>query len=186
MGLDAVTLQTPRCLLRPFTEADAEALAREVGRREVAATTLNIPHPYTQDDATEWIATHEEKRRRGSETVFVIQRQEDGRLIGAIGLIVSSAHGCGEAGYWVSPECWGQGYCTEALRAVLRYGFEDLALERIEAHHFSNNPASGRVMEKCGMIFEGTMRQKVCKWGERLDTHHYAILRGEYEREARR
>jgi len=69
---------------------------------------------------------------------------------------------------------------------VVEHGFETLNLNRIHAHHFATNPASGRIMEKIGMKREGVMVQRICKWGVMLDAVHYAILRSEYqERKAR-
>ena len=75
---------------------------------------------------------------------------------------------------------WKQGYCTEAARAVLRYGFETRGLNRIGARHLARNPASGRVMQKLGMHYEGTRRQHVLKWGVFEDIVLYAILKSEY------
>ena len=72
---------------------------------------------------------------------------------------------------------WGRGYATEAARAVVRYGFDTLALERIAARAFCRNPASSRVLRKIGMRHEGTQRKALPKYGELLDTELYAILR---------
>ena len=84
-----------------------------------------------------------------------------------------------EVGYHIAKPCTGRGYATEALRAVLRFGFNTLRLNRIEAQHELDNPASGRVMEKCGMRCEGTLRQRVFNKGRFSDVRLYAILRGD-------
>jgi RimJ/RimL family protein N-acetyltransferase len=101
-------------------------------------------------------------------------------LIGAMGIHISQSHNRAELGYWIGVPYWNQGYCTEAARAVLRYGFETLGLNRIQARHLARNPASGRVMIKIGMRHEGTMRQAVIKWEAYEDIKLYAILRSEY------
>ena len=77
-------------------------------------------------------------------------------------------------------ECWGQGYATEAARAVVAFGFEELGLNRIYAHHMVRNPASGRVLAKIGMEPEGLLRQRVKKWGLFEDVVPMALLREEW------
>ena len=74
---------------------------------------------------------------------------------------------------------WNRGYCTEAARAVVAFGFSAWGMHRIQARHYTNNPASGRVMEKIGMTYEGCLRQCVQKWGEYLDVCIYGILEEE-------
>jgi RimJ/RimL family protein N-acetyltransferase len=85
--------------------------------------------------------------------------------------------GIGELGYWIGVPYWGRGYATEAAGAVVRYGFDTLALTRIAARAFCRNPASSRVLRKIGMSHEGTQRKALPKSGELLDTELYAILR---------
>jgi RimJ/RimL family protein N-acetyltransferase len=174
------TLDTARFLLRPFTLADADDVTRIVSDRELAATTLNIPHPYEAGMAAAWIATHADGLHRQSPVVFAVTRRDGDELVGAIGLSLEPAHHRAELGYWVARAAWGQGVCTEAAGAVLQYGFGVLGLERIFAHHFAGNPASGRVMQKLGMRHEGTLRGHIVKWGRREDVECYGILREEF------
>jgi [ribosomal protein S5]-alanine N-acetyltransferase len=174
-------LTTDRLHLRPFTLADAPIVQRLVGDRAIADTTLNIPHPYEEDMAKEWIVSHQPRFERGEGVNFAIVRREDEALIGAIGLMVNPSHDRAELGYWIGKEYWSQGYCTEAARAVLHYGFTAFNLNRIFAHHFSRNPASGRVMEKIGMKYEGCLRQHVKKWDVYEDMRVYGILKSEYK-----
>ncbi len=162
-------LKTPRLLLRPFRLADAPRVQQLAGDPAIAATTLNIPHPYEDGMAEAWIRSHPESFAKRDHLAFAITRQdktEDGALIGAIGLTLALPHARGELGYWIGKPYWGQGYCTEAGHAILRYGFETFELRRIFARYMVSNPASGRVMEKLGMQFEGCFRQHVLKWGE--------------------
>ena len=83
-------------------------------------------------------------------------------------------------GYWLGREHWNNDYCTEASRAVLKYGFEVLRLNRIFATHLSRNPASGKVMQKIGMRHEGHMRQAAKTWGKFEDLEYYGILKSDY------
>ena len=175
------TLETERLILRPFTLVDAPEVQRLVGDRNIASTTINIPHPYEDSMAEEWIKAQEQKFERGESVDFAITHGKQGYLIGAIGLMLASDHDRAEIGYWIGKPYWNQGYCTEAAHAALKYGFEVLELNRIHATHFTRNPASGRVMQKIGMTHEGHLRQHVKKWGNYEDFETYAILWSDYD-----
>ncbi len=175
------TIETGRLILRPFTLADATDVQRLVGDRDIASTTINIPHPYEDGMAEEWIRAQEQKFERGESVGFAITHGKQGYLIGAIGLTLTSDHDRAEIGYWIGKPYWNQGHCTEAASSVLKYGFEILGLNRIYATHFSRNPASGRVMQKIGMKHEGHLRQHIKKWGHYEDFETYAILRSDYD-----
>jgi ribosomal-protein-alanine N-acetyltransferase len=174
-------LTTERLLLRPFALADAPIVQQLAGDEAIASTTGTIPHPYEDGMAEEWIRTHPKAFEEGKGVIFAITLCEDKTLIGAIGLTIERDHERAELGYWIGKPYWGNGYCTEAARAVLNYGFAELGLNRIYATHFSRNPASGRVMEKIGMACEGCQRQHFRKWGTFEDLKVYAILRAGYE-----
>jgi len=175
-----VELHTERTLLRALTLSDAPEVRRLVGAREVAATTLTIPHPYTTSMAEAWIGSHAERRERGEALHWAITRRDDGVLLGVVGLELENGHQRGELGYWIGVPYWGQGYCTEAVRAVVAYAFGVLRLEKLVACHFAGNEASGRVMRKLGMTQEGVLRQHVLKWGQRIDLVFYGLLRAEW------
>lgn len=175
------TLQTARLTLRPFTAEDAPAVYEYARHREVAATTATIPHPYRLEDAVEWIERLVERAGEGTMANFGIVIRDTALLIGAIDLRLEPENRAADLGYAIHPAHWNRGYVTEAARAVVEYGFETLNLNRIHAHHFASNPASGRIMEKIGMKREGAMRQRFCKWGVMHDTIHWAILRSDYE-----
>jgi ribosomal-protein-alanine N-acetyltransferase len=177
------TLATPRLVLRPFDLRDAPTVQRLAGAREIADTTLNIPHPYDVGMAEQWIAGHESSCQAGTLVVFAIVLRDGMQLIGAIGLTIDRAADKGDLGYWIGKPFWGEGFCTEAAQAVLDYGFGTLELNRICARHFARNPASGRVMAKIGMTAEGTARQDAIKWGNYEDLVLYGILRHEWSGE---
>ncbi len=175
------TLATMRLVLRPFTPADAPDVQRLAGAREVAATTLHIPHPYPDGAAEAWIATHAVGWEGGHSLTWAIAEHVGGALVGAIGMDVARAHERAEIGYWIAHPCWGRGYATEAALAILAVGFGALGLNRIQATHMTRNPASGRVMEKLGMRSEGTHRKLIRRDGQFEDVALRAILRAEWD-----
>jgi ribosomal-protein-alanine N-acetyltransferase len=177
------TLVTERLVLRPFTLADASDVQCLADDPDVASTLGSLPHPYTLRDAEEWIAMHQEKFDKGEDCYFAITDRGLGFLIGEIDISISARHDRGGIGYWIGKKYWNRGYCTEAASAVLRYGFEVLRLNRISSTHFARNPASGRVMQKLGMKYEGTLRQEYKKAGKYEDMVWFGILREEYLRQ---
>jgi len=172
------TLHTRRLGLGAFVPEDAEELQRLAGAREIADTTLMIPHPYELDHALAWIGNQRKEAVRGRAANFAVRLADGGHLIGCAGLRdIDPEHRQAELGFWIGHEYWGQGYAREAAGAVIRYGFEVLDLNRIYAHHMARNPAAGRVLLHLGMRREGVMRQRVRKWGVFEDVVLYAILR---------
>lgn len=130
--------------------ADAADVQRLAGDPRVSATALDLPHPFEDGMAEAWIGTHSEQFESGALAAFAITSRESGALYGAAGLMIDPAHRRAELGYWLGADFWGSGFATEAARAVVRYGFEDLRLNRIHANHLVRNPGSGRVLEKVG------------------------------------
>ena len=129
----------------------------------------------------EWILTRQSKFQAGESVNCAIILKSIQELIGAIGLIIDKRFNRAELGYWIAKEYWNQGYCTEASKAILKYGFHELDLQRITASYIIRNPASGKVMEKIGMTKEGVLREHVIKWGKYEDVVSYGILRKEWE-----
>ena len=166
--------------MRPFTLNDAPTVQQLAGDREIALNTLSIPHPYEDGVAEEWINTHEEQFAEGKIANFAIVLRSSSDLIGSIGLTIDQEHERAELGYWIGKPYWGNGYCTEAGKAVIRYGFNDFNLNRIHAQYLNRNPASGRVLEKLGMRYEGYLRQYIKKCGKFEDSKIYSILKDEY------
>ncbi|MDR3086016.1 MAG: GNAT family N-acetyltransferase, partial [Christensenellaceae bacterium] len=121
------------------------------------------------------------KYRVGDPASWAIALKEDGRVIGTIGFMwVNHENASAEVGYSIGVEHWNKGYMTEALQAVIDHGFGEMRLNRIEAQHDVENPASGRVMAKCGMRPEGTLRQRLYNKGKFIDVAIYSILRQEW------
>lgn len=176
------TLTTERLILRPFALTDAPIVQQLANDRTIAETTMTIPHPYEDGMAEQWIRTHPEKFATQKSVTFAMIIREDTMLCGAIGLALTLEHSRAELGYWVGLPYWGQGYCTEAAQAVITYGFTVLDLNRIYAMHFMRNPASGRVMQKIGMSYEGCMRQHSRKWNHFEDLACYGLIRSDWEK----
>jgi ribosomal-protein-alanine N-acetyltransferase len=172
------TLRTARLLLGAFSPDDAVELQRLAGAREIADTTVSIPHPYDLDHALAWIGQQRREAVRGRATNFAIRLLPSGPLIGSAGLRdIDPEHLQAELGFWIGREWWGHGYAREAATEVIRFGFESLGLNRICAHHMARNPAAGKVLSASGMQREGLLRQRVRKWGVYEDVVLYAIVR---------
>jgi ribosomal-protein-alanine N-acetyltransferase len=173
-------LRTLRLLLRSFEPGDIPAIVRLAGAREIAATTMNIPHPYTEQDGQNFLAHADEDFRAGRSVSFAVTTLQGGELCGAVGLAMAPAHERAELGYWIGVPYWGQGFATEAASVVMAFGFETLRLNRIHASHFAGNTASRRVLEKIGMRHEGPSRQHVRKWNRFFDAENYGLLASEF------
>jgi RimJ/RimL family protein N-acetyltransferase len=141
-------LLTERLTLRAPCRADVKAITHLAADRRIAANTTRIPHPYRSGDAEQFIAAI---NRREGEAVFVITF--DAEPIGMCG--VERRDGAVEIGYWLGVPFWGSGYATEAARAVIDHAFAALGHEALAAGARVNNPASRRVLEKCGFQWTG-------------------------------
>jgi RimJ/RimL family protein N-acetyltransferase len=160
------------CTVRPWRQVDAESLVRHANNRKIwLAVRDAFPHPYTIRDAHEFIrgAISEHPPTR-----FCINI--DRAAVGGIGVHPGQDihRHTATVGYWLGEEFWGRGIMTELVTAVTDFCFENFPLRRISAEVFANNPASARVLEKAGFIFEGRLKNYVLKDGEILDSLLYA------------
>jgi len=146
----SIHLETERLVLRAPRLEDAEAIATLVNDRRIAENTLRIPHPYRLADAQAFIAS---ASATDGETVFLITGR-DGAVLGGCGIAKLDGE-TPEIGYWLGVAFWGNGYATEALHAAIDYAFTDLAHEALQAGSRVTNPASRRVLEKCGFQWTG-------------------------------
>lgn len=174
-------LMTERLKLRLPELGDAKAIAELLADGTVASTTLNIPYPYAAQDAADWIRSTWEKAGTGEGHNFAVAGRDDGALVGAVGLVLTERHARAELGYWIARRSWGNGLATEAAGRALEYAFGTLDVNRVCAHHFSRNPASGRVMVKIGLRHEGTFRQHVRRWDRFEDVELYGLLKSDWE-----
>ena len=149
----APTLYTERLILRSFTLEDAADVKHLVNDPNMASTTYDIEYPYEDGMAEEWIQGHHEAFEKGAGIHFAITFKTDETLIGTVGLEFRIHLPYRDAGlnYWIGKPYWNCGYCTEAAKAVIAYGFRENDINVIFADYFKRNPASGRVMRKIGM-----------------------------------
>ena len=171
-----IVIRTPRLVLTPITLQDAADLRRLAGDVAVARNALSIPHPFEEGMAEAWIDS-----LQATDAVYCIRTTEDGPLMGLIGLIHDEANDSAELSYWIGRQYWGQGYATEAVEAILRFGFKDMDLNRVFATSLARNLASGRVLEKAGFTVEGHLRQHVKHWGSHEDLLLHGMLRAEFD-----
>jgi RimJ/RimL family protein N-acetyltransferase len=142
-------LETKRLALRAPRLEDAKTVATLANDRRIAENTARIPHPYKMADAESFICG---ANKADGEAVFLITLR-DKTVIGACGITTQEA--TPELGYWLGVPYWGNGYATEALHAVIDYAFTDLAHAALQAGARVTNPASRRVLEKCGFQWTG-------------------------------
>jgi RimJ/RimL family protein N-acetyltransferase len=142
-------LETERLALRRPTLADVKAIAQLANDRRIAENTRRLPHPYLQDHAVEFVRALAADRR---ETVFLIEHTHT--PIGMVGIDWREP-AAPELGYWLGVEHWGQGFGTEAARAVIDFFFEEFDAEHLVSGARVANPTSRNILEKCGFQWSG-------------------------------
>ncbi len=173
------TLKTDRLILRPLRMRDAQDLYAYASDPAVSRHVLWDTH-HSLSDSRQFLRSAIRQYRKGLPGSFAITLKESGRMIGTIGFMwVNVDHKSAEVGYSLHRDYWNQGLMTEALKAVIAFGFDELHLNRIEAQHETDNPASGRVMIHAGMRKEGVLRQRLMNKGRYVDVALYAILRAD-------
>lgn len=170
-------LQGKRVVLRPVRQEDADELAVLANDAEIAARTLQIPHPYGIEDAHRFLLSATLQMERGVAHIFAITRGANSRPIGVIGLgEFQKLERRAEVGFWVGRPYWNQGFVTEALHLVVGFAFAGLKLHRVVGEVFAWNAASCRVFEKCGFRHEGTLRDHRYKQGAWITCEIYGRL----------
>lgn len=173
------TLETPRLILRRISMRDAKDIFAYSCDAEVARHVL-WPAQRDVSDAREYCRYMLRRYRQDEPSSWGIEEKKSGRLVGTIGYMDYSLDNASvEVGYSLARWLWNGGYMTEALRRVIDYTFSSMEINRIEAQHELDNPASGRVMEKCGMRKEGVLRQRLYNKGRFVDVALYAILKSD-------
>ncbi|WP_101297830.1 GNAT family N-acetyltransferase [Halegenticoccus soli] len=166
-------LRGERVELRTIEREDVEFLQRLVDDPKVwpdigSATPTNGPRE------EEWVESLGED---GAKVRFLVC--VDGDPVGTIGLDLNETWGVGELGYMIAPEAWGNGYCTDAVRTVARYAFEERRLHKVAAAVYDYNAGSRRVLEKAGFAEEGVHREEAFVGGEYRDVIRYGLLADE-------
>ncbi|MFC2101645.1 GNAT family N-acetyltransferase [Bacteroidota bacterium] len=171
-----MTIQGPGFTLRPWKDSDADTLPKHANNKKVADQLRDLfPHPYTRKNAQEWI----EMVRSMNDPVKYFAIEVEGEAAGSIAIIpkLDVYRLNAEIGYFLGEQFWGRGIITEALKALVKYGFETFDIIRIYAEPFADNLASRRALEKAGFILEATFHKNVIKNGVIRDSCIYSILK---------
>ncbi len=177
---DTPVLETDRLILRRMDKRDADDMFDYAHREETTRYLTWEPHP-TRKFSYQYLVYLQTKYRSGEFFDWAVELRETGKMIGTCGFTrFDFANDSAEVGYVINPDYKGNGYATEALRRVIRFGFDYLELHRIEAHYMEENAASRRVMEKCGMTFEGAHRDSLAVKRRYETVGICAILRSDY------
>ncbi len=179
-------LETQRLLLRKMRPDDAAAMFAYSSDPEVARYVLWDAHRSIEDSEA-FLLFAVEGYERGDFGGWGLVLKSSGAFIGTCGIDAGYApeHARAEIGYVLSRDQWGRGLMPEAVRAVIRFGFARMGLNRLQARCIAENDASARVMEKAGMSYEGTLRESEYVKGAYRDMKLYSILRREFEAPAR-
>lgn len=182
---DLPELETERLILRRMRLDDAEDMFAYASDPLVTRYVLWETHR-TLEDAKAFLRSATEGYERGDFGGWGVVLKDTGTFVGTCGMEAGYApeHARAELGYVLSRELWGRGLMPEAVRAVVRFGFGRMELNRIEARCIAENAASARVMEKAGMTCEGTLREREFIKGAYRDMRLYSILRREYRPES--
>ena len=166
--------------MRPLESDDIPHILKLASAAEIAENTF-VPHPYPPEAAAEFVSKTRERWHYDEGFTFAIIDTSSDAFVGAMGIHPKGEHHAAEVGYWIGKPFWGRGLATAALRRIIQFGFEQLGLNRIQAGHFRHNMASGRVMQKANMRYEGVQRQGMYHREQYKDVVYYAILREDYE-----
>ena len=173
-------IETERLILRRLELGDAQDIF-DYGRDPEVARHVLWDAYTSVSEARGYIRAMQRHYRAGEPASWGIELKATGRIVGTIGYMWHQEENASvEVGYSLARALWNQGIMTEALSAVIAYSFDTLHLNRVEAQHELTNPASGEVMKKCGMLREGTLRQRLRNKGRYVDVALYAILRDDY------
>ena len=164
-------LETERLTLRRPTLADVKAIARLANDRRIAENTRRLPHPYSRDHAIEFIRATANDR---PEAVFLIENNFV--PIGMVGIDWREPD-APELGYWLGVEYWGQGFGTEAARAVIDFAFEEFDIEHLVAGARVSNPSSRNILEKCGFQWSGVELHRFESLGSSTPVDRFRLSR---------
>jgi [ribosomal protein S5]-alanine N-acetyltransferase len=166
--------------LSDFCPSDKPVLLEHLNDRDIYEGTLWIPFPYTENDADEWLAFVEKIAQEQGQSVHFAIRSANDSLIGSCGFDgfqIGKSHRA-EVGYWLAKPFWGRGIMTVVVQRACQHAFQEFGLAKITSHVFTHNPASARVLEKCGFEQEGLLRKHCLKDGIFIDARLFALLRG--------
>ena len=180
------TLETERLILRPMRVSDKDDMYEYARSSEVTRYLTWEPHS-TPDYTKQYLEFIGSKYRVGDFYDWAVVFKENSKMIGTCGFArIDCRNELGELGYVLNPDYWGKGIAKEAAEAVMAFGFDKLKLHRIEARFMRGNDKSRRVMEKCGMTYEGMGRENLLVKNRFVDVGVCSILCSEYHNNSRR
>jgi len=169
-------LWTKRLILDQIRPSDISNIVKYAGNIKIVENTQTMPHPYHEEDAIAWIHMANIGFKAKDNFMFAIRYSETLGLIGGIGLTIEKENNRAELGYWLAEEFWNKGLTTEAVKAILKFGFEELKLNKIFAVYLTSNQASGKVMTKNGMVKEAEYKDHDIKRGHTVEDNIYVSL----------
>jgi RimJ/RimL family protein N-acetyltransferase len=175
----AYRIETERLLLRPPERSDIPALVALIGEWDVAKNLGRVPYPYSEADAHTFFDRGEARPADQPDITLGVTLKPDGAYIGGCGVHLRD-NGTFELGYWIGKPFWGNGYATEAARAVVDEAFGAFRLQSLTAGYFFDNPASGHVLEKLGFLPDGEELRDCASRGQRIWCHSVVLTRAQF------
>jgi RimJ/RimL family protein N-acetyltransferase len=169
-------IDTDRLMLRSPELADAQRISELIGNWDVAHWLVRVPYPYRYEHAVSWIERSSAERSVGAGFPFIIIERASNHLVGSVDLSLEDGPTAGTLGYWLGPDFWGQGYGTEAARAVIDFAFGTLGLMEVNASALPENERSIRVLEKAGLSYIDHRTENTVERG-RVETAYFAVTR---------
>ena len=174
-------LTTERLVLRKMQLSDVPSLLQYVNNKIISDNIINIPYPYLEEDAISRFNFILQGFKNEERYVFAVTLKDKNELIGEIGIHLDKDHNRAEIGYWIGEPFWGSGIATESVRAILEFGFNTLQLNKIHATHYTDNPASGKVLSNNKMILEAELKDQYKMNKTYKSVFQYRLTRSEYD-----
>ena len=169
-----VVLNSKKFILRPYRKSDLISLVKNLDNKKVSRYMSKVPFPYKIKDGKKWIERCLQKNKKGKKKKVIFAIEINGEVAGSIGLDPIKIKHKAEIGYWLAEKYWGNGIMSEALRIMTNLGFEKLKLKRMQAHVFSENESSKKVLKKNGFQLEGRLKKYFFKNNKYSDCFLYA------------
>lgn len=173
-------IRTKRLILGEIDSYQLAEIAEQANNIKIAENTLNLPFPYRERDAQNWVEMQQEMFNETRGYVFAIYLRDSKVFVGGCGLHLDVSHNKAEIGYWIGEEFWQNGIATEAARALLDFGFNRLVLNKVYATCFKGNKASARVLKKLKFEKEGFLKQHFLKNGRYKDVYIFGLIKDNF------
>lgn len=173
-------LTSNRLILRKLLVSDIPSLIRNVNNPKISDQIINIPYPYLEEDAIFRLNFIYQAFKNKERYIFAINENNSSEVIGEIGIHLDKSNNKAEVGYWIAESHWNKGYASESLQLILKFGFEQLKLNKIIATHYLDNLSSEKVLIKNGMIKEGQLNEHYKINDKYLTVNQYRLTKSEY------